>query len=37
MRLHIIGICGTFMGSLALLAQELGHEVSGPMPAYIHR
>ena len=29
MRLHIIGICGTFMGSLALLARELGHEVSG--------
>lgn len=29
MHLHIIGICGTFMGSLALLARELGHEVSG--------
>ncbi|MCP1327858.1 Mur ligase domain-containing protein, partial [Halomonas sp. 707D4] len=29
MRLHIIGICGTFMGSLALLARELGHQVSG--------
>ncbi len=29
MRLHVIGICGTFMGSLALLARELGHEVSG--------
>ena len=29
MRLHIIGICGTFMGSLALLAREFGHEVSG--------
>ena len=29
MHLHIIGICGTFMGSLALLARELGHQVSG--------
>ena len=29
MRLHILGICGTFMGSLALLARELGHTVSG--------
>lgn len=29
MRLHILGICGTFMGSLAALARELGHEVSG--------
>lgn len=29
MRLHILGICGTFMGSLAQLAKELGHQVSG--------
>lgn len=29
MHIHILGICGTFMGSLALLARELGHEVSG--------
>nr|WP_300307989.1 UDP-N-acetylmuramate:L-alanyl-gamma-D-glutamyl-meso-diaminopimelate ligase [Halomonas sp.] len=29
MHLHIVGICGTFMGSLALLARELGHQVSG--------
>ena len=29
MRLHILGICGTLMGSIALLARELGHEVSG--------
>ncbi len=29
MHLHIIGICGTFMGSLALLARELGYRVSG--------
>ncbi len=29
MRIHILGICGTFMGGLALLARALGHEVSG--------
>ena len=29
MKLHILGICGTFMGGIALLAKELGHEVSG--------
>ena len=29
MHLHFLGICGTFMGSLALLAREMGHEVSG--------
>lgn len=29
MHLHIIGICGTFMGSLALLARELGCRASG--------
>ncbi|GEK72252.1 MULTISPECIES: UDP-N-acetylmuramate:L-alanyl-gamma-D-glutamyl-meso-diaminopimelate ligase [Halomonas] len=29
MHLHILGICGTFMGSLALLAREAGHRVSG--------
>ena len=29
MKLHFLGICGTFMGSLALLARELGHDVSG--------
>ncbi|MFW6375023.1 MAG: UDP-N-acetylmuramate:L-alanyl-gamma-D-glutamyl-meso-diaminopimelate ligase [Guyparkeria sp.] len=28
-RLHILGIAGTFMGSLALLAREMGYEVSG--------
>jgi UDP-N-acetylmuramate: L-alanyl-gamma-D-glutamyl-meso-diaminopimelate ligase len=26
---HILGICGTFMGGVALLARELGHAVSG--------
>ncbi len=29
MHIHILGICGTFMGSLAVLAKQLGHEVSG--------
>ena len=29
MHIHILGICGTFMGSLALLARELGHKVTG--------
>jgi len=29
MHLHILGICGTFMGGIALLARALGHEVTG--------
>jgi UDP-N-acetylmuramate: L-alanyl-gamma-D-glutamyl-meso-diaminopimelate ligase len=29
MRLHILGICGTFMGGIALLARALGHSVTG--------
>ena len=29
MHVHILGICGTFMGSLALLARDLGHTVTG--------
>ncbi|HMA98765.1 MAG TPA: UDP-N-acetylmuramate:L-alanyl-gamma-D-glutamyl-meso-diaminopimelate ligase, partial [Wenzhouxiangella sp.] len=29
MRIHILGICGTFMGGLAALARADGHEVSG--------
>jgi UDP-N-acetylmuramate: L-alanyl-gamma-D-glutamyl-meso-diaminopimelate ligase len=29
MHLHFLGICGTFMGSLAMLARELGHTVTG--------
>lgn len=29
MHIHILGICGTFMGGLALLARELGYSVSG--------
>src|SRR5690242_5243784 len=29
MRVHILGICGTFMGGIAALAKALGHEVAG--------
>lgn len=29
MHIHILGICGTFMGSLAQLAKAAGHRVSG--------
>jgi len=29
MHVHILGICGTFMGGVALLARELGYTVSG--------
>ncbi|GAB3093855.1 UDP-N-acetylmuramate:L-alanyl-gamma-D-glutamyl-meso-diaminopimelate ligase [Aestuariicella hydrocarbonica] len=29
MHIHILGICGTFMGSLAQLAKSLGHKVTG--------
>ena len=29
MRLHILGICGTFMGGVAALARELGYQVEG--------
>jgi len=29
MHIHILGICGTFMGGVALLARELGMTVSG--------
>ncbi len=29
MHIHILGICGTFMGGLAILARQLGHTVTG--------
>tara|TARA_B100001057_G_scaffold57844_1_gene51255 strand:+ start:896 stop:2194 length:1299 start_codon:yes stop_codon:yes gene_type:complete len=42
MRIHILGICGTFMAGLAQILKESGHEVSGsdsqfypPMSDYI--
>jgi len=28
-KIHFLGICGTFMGGLALLAREKGYQVSG--------
>ncbi len=28
-HIHILGICGTFMGGLALLARQMGHKVTG--------
>ena len=29
MRIHILGICGTFMSGIALIAKQHGHEVTG--------
>ncbi len=29
MHIHILGICGTFMGGIAVLARQLGYQVSG--------
>lgn len=29
MKIHILGICGTFMGGIASLAKQAGHDVSG--------
>ena len=29
MHIHILGICGTFMAGIAVLAKQLGHDVSG--------
>ena len=29
MKLHILGICGTFMGGIAAIARQLGHRVTG--------
>jgi len=29
MHIHILGICGTFMGGIAALAREAGHQVTG--------
>lgn len=29
MHVHIVGICGTFMGGVAMIARELGHTVTG--------
>ena len=44
MHIHIVGICGTFMGGVAQLARSAGHKVSGsdqnvypPMDAQLRR
>ncbi|MCZ6516425.1 MAG: Mur ligase domain-containing protein, partial [Gammaproteobacteria bacterium] len=29
MHIHILGICGTFMGGLAAVAKAAGHKVTG--------
>ena len=29
MHIHILGVCGTFMGGLAAMAKAAGHEVTG--------
>ncbi|HEY4645970.1 MAG TPA: Mur ligase domain-containing protein, partial [Steroidobacteraceae bacterium] len=29
MHVHILGICGTFMGGIAVLARVRGHRVTG--------
>lgn len=29
MKVHILGICGTFMGGIAVLARQMGYEISG--------
>ena len=29
MHIHILGICGTFMGGIAALAKHAGHTVTG--------
>src|SRR5579862_7477238 len=29
MRIHILGICGTFMSGIAVLAKQAGHDVAG--------
>lgn len=41
-HIHILGICGTFMGSLAIIAREMGYAVTGsdenvypPMSTYL--
>jgi UDP-N-acetylmuramate: L-alanyl-gamma-D-glutamyl-meso-diaminopimelate ligase len=43
MRIHIMGICGTFMAGVAVLAKQSGHDVTGsdlnvypPMSTQLH-
>ena len=37
MHIHILGVCGTFMGGLAQIARALGHEVTGSDQMYIRQ
>ncbi|MFZ9450023.1 MAG: Mur ligase domain-containing protein, partial [Alphaproteobacteria bacterium] len=30
MHVHILGVCGTFMGGIAAIAKAAGHRVTGP-------
>ena len=34
MKIHILGICGTYMTGVAQLAKELGHDVTGSDDKY---
>ena len=34
MNIHILGICGTFMAGIAILARQEGHHVSGSDKAF---
>src|SRR5689334_17602167 len=34
MRIHVVGVCGSGMGSLAGLLSDLGHDVSGSDVAF---
>jgi UDP-N-acetylmuramate: L-alanyl-gamma-D-glutamyl-meso-diaminopimelate ligase len=36
-HIHILGICGTFMGGLARLARELGYTVTVAIKMYIRQ
>ena len=36
MKIHILGICGTFMGGLARILSESDHDISGSDVAFIH-
>ena len=28
-HVHILGICGTFMGGIAMIAKQMGYHVTG--------
>jgi len=34
MRIHILGVCGTFMAGIAVLAKQMGHHVIGSDQAF---